>query len=93
MDDTYRRQMNRELAVQEFRHKLAGDVCHGKRGTIHQAFPDGMWDQLGVLGPVLNAIVLRTTRCIGAAMDALRAEGHEARDEEVARLSVSSART
>ncbi|GIH26328.1 hypothetical protein Aph01nite_46380 [Acrocarpospora phusangensis] len=34
VDDTYRRQMNRQLTVQESRHKLARDVCHGKRGTI-----------------------------------------------------------
>lgn len=50
VDDTYRRQMNRRLTVQESRHKLARDVCHGKRGTIHQAYRDGMEDQLGVLG-------------------------------------------
>jgi TnpA family transposase len=37
VDDTYRRQTARRLTVQESRHKLAGDVCHGKRGTIHQA--------------------------------------------------------
>ncbi|WP_399946173.1 Tn3 family transposase [Streptomyces sp. BBFR25] len=36
VDDTCRRQMNRQLTVQESRHKLARDVCHGKRGTIHQ---------------------------------------------------------
>ncbi|WUF66978.1 transposase [Streptomyces nojiriensis] len=34
VDDTCRRQMNRQLTVQESRHKLARDVCHGKRGTI-----------------------------------------------------------
>lgn len=64
VDDTYRRQMNRQLTVQESRHKLARDVCHGKRGTIHQAYRDGMEDQLGALGLVLNAIVLWTTKCI-----------------------------
>lgn len=53
VDDTYRRQMNRELTVQESRHKLARDVCHGKRGTIHQAYRDGVEDQLGALGLVL----------------------------------------
>ena len=41
-----RRQMNRQLTVQESRHKLARDVCHGKRGTIHQAYRDGMEDLL-----------------------------------------------
>jgi TnpA family transposase len=30
VDDTYRRQMNRQLTVQESRHKLARDIC--KRG-------------------------------------------------------------
>jgi hypothetical protein len=28
VDDTYRRQMNRQLTVQESRHKLARDICH-----------------------------------------------------------------
>ncbi|MEU5845729.1 Tn3 family transposase [Saccharopolyspora shandongensis] len=87
VDDTYRRQMNRQLTVQESRHKLARDVCHGKRGTIHQAYRDGMEDQLGALGLVLNAIVLWTTKYIDAAVEQLRAEGHELRDEDIARLS------
>ncbi|WSU86688.1 transposase (plasmid) [Streptomyces globisporus] len=87
VDDTYRRQMNRQLTVQESRHKLARDVCHGKRGTIHQVYRDGMEDQLGALGLVLNAIVLWTTRYIDAAVAQLRAEGHEIRDEGIARLS------
>jgi TnpA family transposase len=50
-DDTYRRQVNRRLTVQESRHKPARDVCHGKRGTIHQAYRDGMEDQLARPGP------------------------------------------
>ncbi|MQY37095.1 hypothetical protein SRB17_50990 [Streptomyces sp. RB17] len=75
VDDTYRRQMNRRLTVQESRHKLARDVCHGKRGTIHQAYRDGMEDQLGALGLVLNAIVLWTTKYIDAAVEKLRARG------------------
>lgn len=41
---TYRRQMNRQLTVQESHHELARDVCHGKRGTIHQTYSDGMED-------------------------------------------------
>jgi TnpA family transposase len=68
VDGTYRRQMNRQLTVQESCHKLARDVCHGKRGTIHQAYRDGVEDQLGSLGLVLNAIVLWTTRYIDAAV-------------------------
>lgn len=79
--------MNRQLTVQESRHKLARDVCHGKRGTIHQAYRDGMEDQFGSLGLVLNAVVLWTTRYIDAAVAQLRAEGHEIRGEDIARLS------
>ncbi|GAA4982942.1 hypothetical protein GCM10023317_07150 [Actinopolymorpha pittospori] len=86
VDDTYRRQMNRQLTVQESCHKLARDVCHGKRGTIHQAYRDGMEDQLGALGLVLNVIVLWTTRYIDAAVAQLQAEG-EIREEDIARLS------
>lgn len=79
--------MNRRLTLQESRHKLARDVCHGKRGTIHQAYRDGMEDQPGSLGLALNAIVLWTTHYIDAAVDRLRAKGHDLRDEDIARLS------
>ncbi|QKZ20829.1 transposase [Streptomyces chartreusis] len=68
VDDTCRRQMNRQLTVLESRHKLARDVCHGKRGTIRHAYRDGMEDQLGSLGLVLNAVVLWTTKYIDAAV-------------------------
>jgi TnpA family transposase len=34
VDDTCRRQMNRQLTVRELRPESARDVCHGKRGTI-----------------------------------------------------------
>nr|WP_247706354.1 transposase [Streptomyces liliiviolaceus] len=79
--------VNRQLTVQESRHKLARDMCHGKRGTIHHAYRDGMEDQLGALGLVLNAIMLRTTKYIDAAVTQLRAEGHEPREEDIARRS------
>lgn len=87
VDDTYRRQMHKQLTVQESRHKLAREICHGKKGTIHQTYRDGMEDQLGSLGLVLNAVVLWTTRYLDAAVAQLRTEGHEIRDEDVARLS------
>lgn len=90
VDDTYRRQMNRQLTVQESRHKLARDICHGRRGQIMQAYRDGQEDQLGALGLVLNAAVLWTTRYLDAAVAHLREhphDGHRVNDEDVARLS------
>jgi NADPH:quinone reductase-like Zn-dependent oxidoreductase len=34
VDDTCRRQMNRQLTVQESRHKVARDMCHVERCTL-----------------------------------------------------------
>ncbi len=50
--------LNRQLTVQESRHRLARVICHGKRGQIQQAYRDGQEDQLGCLGLVLNAAAL-----------------------------------
>ncbi|WP_157880840.1 Tn3 family transposase, partial [Streptomyces griseoruber] len=41
----------------------------------------------GALGLVLNAVVLWTTKYVDAAVTQLRAEGHELRDKDIARLS------
>lgn len=82
--DRFVEHQHRRVTVQESRHKLARDICHGKKGTIHQAYRDGMEDQLGSLGLVLNAVVLWTTRYIDAAVTQLRAEGHGIRDEDIA---------
>jgi len=86
VDGTYRRQMNRQPTVQESRHKLARDICHGKRGQIMQAYRDGQEDQLGALGLVLNAVVLWPTRYLDASVEHLRAlpadeREHDALDE------------
>jgi TnpA family transposase len=87
MDDTYRRLMNRQLTVQESRHRLARAICHGGRGQIRQAYREGQEDQLAALGLVLNAVVLWNTRNLDTAVAQLRAEGHDIKDEDVARLS------
>lgn len=87
MDDTYRRLMNRQLTVQEPRHRLARAICHGGRGRIRQAYRDGQEDQLAALGLVLKAVVLWNTRYVDTAVAQLRAEGHDIKDEDLARLS------
>lgn len=46
-----------------------------------------MEDQIGALGLVLNALVLFNTRYMDAAVNQLRANGFDVRDEDVARLS------
>jgi TnpA family transposase len=80
--------MNWQLTVQESRHKLARDVCHGKRGTIRRAHRDGVEGRLGTLGLVLNATVLCSTKYVDAPV----AQPRAIRDEHIARLSSSNHR-
>jgi TnpA family transposase len=87
VDDSYRRRMNRQLTVQESRHRLARVICHGRRGQIHQTYREGQEDQLGCLGLVLNAVTLWMTRYLDAAVTQLRAQGIQVRDKDAARLS------
>ena len=87
IDDTHRRGVNTQTTVQESRHRLARKVFHGKRGQLHQRYREGQEDQLGALGLVVNAITLWNTRYLNAAVDELRAQGRQIRDEDVARLS------
>ena len=49
--------------LQEGRHALArkichGKICHGKKGEPYHCYERGLENQLGVLGLVLNCVVL-----------------------------------
>jgi hypothetical protein len=83
----YRRQIKSQANLQEGRHSLARKIFHGRSGQFYQRYQDGMEDQIGALGLVLNALVLFTTRYTDAAVNRLRAGGFDVRDEDVARLS------
>jgi TnpA family transposase len=87
MDDGYLRRINRQLTVQESRHRLARKICHGERGQIRQRHREGQEDQLAALGLVLNAVVLWNSRYLDAIVAELRSRGVPVRDEDVARLS------
>jgi len=66
---------------------LARKICHGRNGQLYQRYQDGMEDQIGALGLVLNALVLFNTRYMDAAVSQLRADGFDVRNQDVARLS------
>ncbi|MBC9713484.1 Tn3 family transposase [Streptomyces sp. TRM66268-LWL] len=83
----YRRQIKAQANLQEGRHALARKIFHGRSGQLYQRYQDGMEDQIGALGLVLNAVVLFNTRYMDAAVNQLRADGFDVRDEDVARLS------
>jgi hypothetical protein len=72
--------------LQEGRHALAENVFHGRKGQLFQRYYQGMEDQLGTLGIVLNCLVLWNTVYIDEALRTLRAQGYQVRDEDMARL-------
>jgi TnpA family transposase len=86
-DESYRRRILVQLNRGEGRHQLARIIFHGKRGELRQRYREGQEDQLGALGLVVNLVVLWNTIYMDAAVNQLRAEGHEVRPEDVARLS------
>ena len=86
-DEAYRRRILVQLNRGEGRHQLARAVFHGKRGELRQRYREGQEDQLGALGLVVNVIVLWNTIYMDAALNQLRAEGFDVREEDVARLS------
>jgi hypothetical protein len=73
--------------LQEGRHRMAERIFHGRRGRIYRRYYEGMEDQLGALGLVLNCVVLWNTFYMNAALEKLRASGYQVLDEDVARLS------
>ena len=86
-DDSYQRSLNAQLNTTESRHRLARKICFGSRGELRQAYQEGMEDQLGALGLVLNAVVLWNTTYLDAAVGHLRAQGYPVDDADAARLS------
>ena len=86
-DETYRRRILLQLNRGEGRHSLARAVFHGRRGEVRQRYREGQEDQLGVLGLVVNMLVLWNTRYMDAALSHLHSIGTEVNPEDVARLS------
>jgi hypothetical protein len=68
-------------------HCLAREVFHGRRGELRQRYRKGPENQRGALGLIVNVLVLWNTVSMQAALDQLRAEGHDVRPDDVARLS------
>ena len=66
---------------------LSRAVFHGKRGELRQRYRQGQEDQLSALGLIVNVIVLWNMIYMDAALQQLRSEGFEVRDDDVARLS------
>ncbi|MER5322936.1 Tn3 family transposase [Streptosporangium roseum] len=86
-DEGMRRGIKGIRNLQEGRHDLAQKVFHGRKSQVFQRYYEGMEDQLGALGIVLNCPVLWNTVYIDDALRQLRAQGYPVLDDDVARLS------
>jgi len=86
-DEAYRRRILVQLNRGEGRHAVARAVFHGKKGELHQRYREGMKDQLGALGPVVNAVVLWNTRCLQQALQEHQATEGAPEPADIARLS------
>lgn len=84
---SYRRDIKSIRNLQESQHSLARHIFHGRKGELHRAYTEGVEDQLGALGLVLNCITLRNTVYLDAALTRLRAEGYPVLDADVERFS------
>ena len=86
-DEPYRREIKGVRNLQEGRHGLARHVFHGRKGELRHGYREGMEDQLGALGLVLNCITLWNTVYLDNILDVLRATGYQVLDADIARLS------
>ncbi|GGG60025.1 transposase [Hymenobacter glacieicola] len=86
-DEAYRRRILVQLNRGEGRHALARAVFRGKKGELRQRYREGMEDQLGALGLVVNALVLWNTRYLQQALEQWPATEAALAPDDVARLS------
>jgi len=86
-DEAYRRGIKAMRNLNEGRHDLGRHVFHGHTGELRHGYRDGMEDQLGALGLVLNCITLWNTVYLDHAIAQLRKDGYPVLEADLARLS------
>ena len=86
-DGEKRRRILVQLNRQEFRHRLARRVCHGRRGELTTGYREGQEEKLGALGLMLNVIAFWNAIYIQAVVENLQAQGHATDPGDLARIS------
>ena len=86
-DEAYRRRVLVQLNRHEKRHNVARKIFYGQRGEVRKRYREGQEDQLGALGLVVNAVALWTSFYLDRAVEHLRGQGVEVREEDLARVS------
>ena len=85
--ESYRRRIGAQLNKGERLHQLRAWLAFGGDGKIRRQQEEARAEQARCLNLVTNAVVVWNTRYIDAIAVALRAEGQEVRDEDLAHLS------
>ena len=85
-DPGFRRKVETQSEIHAARHRLAEKIFHGNGGQVHR-YHEGMEDQLGALGLVLNAIVLFNTFYMDQIIMRMRERGLPVFPQDVAQLS------
>ncbi len=86
-DETYRRRIEIQLNRGESRHALARAIFYGQRGELRQAYREGQEEQLGVLGLMVNMVVIWNTLYQDRILMDVRNRGVDVRREDIERLS------
>ncbi len=86
-DEAYRRRTLVQLNRGEGRHAVAWAVFHGNKEELRQRYREGMENQLGALGLVINALVLWNIRYLQQALEEHQATERAPELSDLARLS------
>ena len=74
-DAEKRRRILVQFNRQEYRHRLARRVCHGRPGELIAGYREGQEEKLGALGLMLNVIAFWNATYMQAVVENLQAHG------------------
>ncbi len=86
-DPAFRRRILTQLNHTELRYRLGRRIHHGERGEIRSPLQQGQEEQLGALGLALNAVAHWNAIYMQEALQQVRTDGMDARDDDLTHLS------
>jgi TnpA family transposase len=87
LDNDFRRRINRQLNKGESLHSLRRFLMFANEGNINKRFPEEQQTQANSLNLVTNAIIVWNTVYLQAAIEQLKTEGVEIKDEDLKHIS------
>jgi len=86
-DPVFRRRILTQLNHTELRHRLGRRIHHGERGEIRSPLQQGQEEQLGALGLALNAVAHWNAIYMQEALQQVRTDGMDVRDDDLTHIS------